>query len=72
MHIFSGLSPTIAAIMYLEDKSLSGLKTFLFSIKRNSWQYLILFSVLLLLVFSLSSVGISGRFSNSLILILLI
>lgn len=72
MHIFSGLSPTIAAIMCLEDKSLSGLKTFLFSVKRNSWQYLILLSVLLFLVFSLSSVGISGRFSNSLIPILLI
>lgn len=72
MHFYSGYAPLIAALVCLEDKSLKSIFRFIFSAKKGSWTYLLLFSGLQFAVIALSSKEASGLVAPSLVPLLLI
>lgn len=55
IHVFGGFGPTIAAILVLPKKSPKAVLKFVFSCKKNSFWYLLLFCTIQALVVGLSS-----------------
>lgn len=59
VHLIGGFGPTIAAILVLPDKSPKATLKFVFTCKKNSFWYLLLFCVMQALAIGLSSMEIN-------------
>lgn len=55
IHLIGGFGPTIAAIILLPDKSPKGILKFVFSCRKNSFRYLLLFCLMQGLIIGLAS-----------------
>lgn len=59
IHVIGGFGPTIAAIMVLPDKSLKAVYNFVFSCRKGSGWYLLLFCLMQGMILGLSSLEIN-------------
>ncbi len=51
LYVCGSLGPTIAAISFLDDKSLNGIKKFIFDHKKGTLKYLLFFVIVYLVAF---------------------